>query len=87
MGKSFFVKTNCTGCYNVIYNGQALALYKQADEILRLKPGNIRLDFSKESADETKKILELFINRFRYNRMLSGELTDYTTGHFKRGVE
>jgi putative protease len=87
LGKSFYVQTNCDACYNIIYNGQALALHKQAEEIFRLKPRNIRLDFTKETKNEMKQVLKIFVDRFRYNRMNPDELQDYTTGHFKRGVD
>lgn len=87
LGKKFFVSTNCSGCYNIIYNGQALALHKQVEEILGLNPENIRLDFSRESTADMRKILTVFIERFRYSRMDTQEIPDYTTGHFKRGVE
>jgi putative protease len=87
LGKKFFVQTNCNGCYNIIYNGQPLSLLKQETEIQSLYPQNIRLDFSKESAEEMKQVVILFIERYRYGKKNSLELSDYTTGHFKRGVE
>jgi putative protease len=87
LGKKFFVQTNCTGCYNVIYNGQALSLHKQEDEIARLNPENIRLDFTMESAGEMDQVLRLFIDRYVNKRKTADILTEYTTGHFKRGVE
>lgn len=87
LGKSFFVQTNCDDCYNVIYNGQALALHKQADEILSLSPKKIRLDFTMENSEQMQRVLKLFVDRFFYGRKNDEELSDYTTGHFKRGVE
>ncbi len=87
MGKEFFVKANCEGCYNVIYNGQPLSLHQQVKELQKLKPRGIRLDFTKESKEQTKKIIEVFIDEYCYNRKSLIELNDYTTGHFKRGVE
>jgi putative protease len=86
LDKSFYVKTSCTGCYNTIYNGQPLALYKQAEDIIKLKPRAIRIDFTKESYEEAKRILQLFSDRFYHGKMNVEELTDYTTGHFKRGI-
>ena len=87
LGKSFFVSANCSGCYNIIYNGQALALHKQVQEIKNLKPRNIRLDFTKESAEQTKQVVVEFINSYYYGISNANEINDYTTGHFKRGVE
>lgn len=85
--KSFYVKTSCNGCYNTIYNGQPLALYKQAEDILKLNPKAIRLDFTKEVYEETRRIIQLFYERFCLGKQGAEELSDYTTGHFKRGVE
>ncbi len=85
--KSFYVQTNCRDCYNIIYNGQTLALHKQAEEISILKPRNIRMDFTKETSTQTEQIIKVFVDRFFYDKKIVGELSDYTTGHFKRGVE
>ncbi|HWT73694.1 MAG TPA: DUF3656 domain-containing protein [Mobilitalea sp.] len=87
IGKTFFVRTNCRSCNNVIYNGQALALHKQAQEILDLKPASLRLDFTRESALQMQSILDIFIKRFIYDKTDTKEPGDYTTGHYKRGVE
>lgn len=87
MGKKFFVQTNCNGCYNTIYNGQRLSLLKYADEISVLKPMNIRLDFTIENGEEAKKVLKAFISTFLYDKNPGVEIDDYSTIHFKRGVE
>lgn len=86
LDKKFFAKAFCRDCYNVIYNGQPLALHKQADEITALKVKNIRLDFCIESDEQVKKILNIFINRYRYGNAVEDSIDDYTTGHYKRGV-
>ena len=54
-GKKFAVKNYCKYCYNVIYNPIPLMLLHQAEEIRRLCPAEIRLDFVTESAKEMKK--------------------------------
>jgi len=87
LGKNFYVQANCNGCYNIIYNGQTLSLLKQETEIRGLIPKNIRLDFSKETPEEMKLVITAFVNTYRYGKKPVVELTDYTTGHFKRGVE
>jgi putative protease len=86
LGKKFLVQTNCSGCYNTIYNGQPLALHKLDAEIKMLKPDNIRLDFSFESGKQTEQIIASFVNAFRYGIKNMEVLKDYTTGHFKRGA-
>lgn len=85
--KKFYVQTNCTGCYNIIYNGQALSLLKQEPEVRALHPGNIRLDFTMETIDEMKQVINTFMDSYLHGRKQSLELSDYTTGHFKRGIE
>lgn len=87
LGKSFFVQANCDGCYNIIYNGQALSLLKYSQEVKDLKPRNIRLDFTFETAGEVQKILSAFISEFYQKDKGLTLISDYTTGHFKRGVE
>ncbi len=87
LDKSFYVKTNCTGCYNTIYNGQPLALYKQAEDIIKLNPKAVRVDFTNESSEEAVRILQLFSDQFYHGKKNVEELTGYTTGHFKRGIE
>jgi putative protease len=87
LGKSFFVLANCRGCYNIIYNSQPLSLLKQEEDIRRLHPKGLRLDFTQEGKEEIKKVLAAYIDVFCYGRKSSAELTDYTTGHFKRGIE
>lgn len=87
MDRKFFVQTNCSSCYNIIYNGQPLALHKQESEITGLKPAGIRLDFSLETPQQMERILRVFVDTYRYGRKDETGLSDYTTGHFKRGVE
>lgn len=86
LDKEFFVKAYCKGCYNIIYNGQPLALHKQDEEIKALKPANIRLDFSLESDVQMRKLLNIFINSYCYGRDVDEAMENYTTGHFKRGI-
>jgi putative protease len=87
LGKSFLVQANCNGCYNTIYNGQPLSLLKYKQEINDLNPRNIRLDFTFESAQEVKNILSAYVSEFCGKNKTVTEIQDYTTGHFKRGVE
>lgn len=86
LGKKFFVSTNCSSCYNIIYNGQPQALHKQWKEVLSLKPKNIRLDFTLEDKGRTEEILRTFIQIYKYGEeaFVPG---DFTRGHFRRGVE
>ncbi len=87
LGKSFLVQANCKGCYNIIYNGQVLSLLKYNCEIIGMKPRNIRLDFTFETAEEMQRVLSAFVAEFFQKEKAMTEILDYTTGHFKRGVE
>lgn len=85
--KNFYVKNYCKYCYNVIYNGQPISLLKNVDEISKLQPKNIRLNFTIENERETIEIIKEFVNVYKYNKNTSFEVKDYTRGHFKRGIE
>lgn len=87
LGKKFYVKSICSSCCNIIYNGQRLSLMGQAEKVLDLKPYGIRLDFTFEDAGEVKKVLSAFIDKFIYGREVSMDIDNITTGHFRRGVE
>jgi putative protease len=87
LGKKFLVQANCRGCYNIIYNGQALSLLKQDKEIMSLQPKNLRLDFTMETPEMMKQIVTAFVDTYYYGKSNSIQLSEYTTGHFKRGVE
>ena len=86
-GKSLPMYNHCTFCYNVICNPSPLSLLGCAEQIRELAPAALRLDFTRESPEEIRRIAESFV------RGLSGEgegkepVEDYTRGHFRRGVE
>lgn len=82
--KVFPVYHDCLSCYNVIYNSVPLSLHRMFQD--RMSPVCCRLDFTVENSEETVKI----INYFR--QLASGEYREpvyeqYTTGHYKRGVD
>ncbi len=76
-GTYFPVETNCTHCYNIIYNSVPYSLLAQKNELTGAGADVWRYDFTTESREECRRILE------------SADLprNRYTTGHFKRGVE
>lgn len=84
-GKQFPVLRNCESCYNVIYNSVPLSLHGMFTAI----PEGIsafRLDFTTEDHGEV-------MDRIRYfSQLMEGNYqnplySDFTTGHYKRGVE
>lgn len=82
----FAVRPVCKECYNVIYNSQPLSLLNQRKTVADLKPASIRLNFTLEDGIQTKKVLESFEMNYCKNVPVE-DLSDFTRGHFKRGVE
>lgn len=87
MGKELPVKNHCTFCYNTIYNTAPLSLLGQEPLIKRLSPGSIRLQFTIETPEETGRILEAYTDCFIRENQVKEPVTEFTRGHFKRGVE
>lgn len=85
--KKFRVTRNCRDCYNTIYNSQCLSLLTNADEINNLNTANIRLNFTFESKEESKRIMQAFIDAFLFEKKQVDVNNDITRGHFKRGVD
>lgn len=82
--KDFHVTTNCTQCYNIIYNAVPLSLHEKVSN--KQVNGAMRLQFTVETEKETKSILKY------WKALLQGEkqqppYAEYTLGHEKRGVE
>ena len=82
VGKKLPVVQNCLECYNLIYNPECLSLLDGTDALEKLQPQAIRLDFTFETKEETKRILK---SATGYGEPVTGP--GYTRGHFKRGVE
>lgn len=86
-GNPFYGRNFCSCCYNVIYNGKPLHLLDHVSDIEKLGVKDIRLDFTMESAVETKKILDCYVKQALYKEKTADCVEDYTKGHFKRGIE
>lgn len=87
-GKMFPVRSQCEDCYNIIYNISPLALFHHMGEARSLRLEGARLSFTVESPGEVEDIFAY------YRQAAAGALdkdrkyiSDYTNGHFKRGVE
>lgn len=94
--KQFPVYTDCHCCYNIIYNSVPLSLHrmvagngqllkKARDGRERCFPGNFRLDFTVESREESLRVIRYFHDLHKGFR--EPFYKEYTTGHYKRGVE
>lgn len=81
IGKTFKAITDIY-CRSHIYNSSILNLIGNLHELDALNIDSYRLDFIDESYEETKAVLQSLSSR-----KLDGDFTNYTRGHFKRGVE
>lgn len=89
----FTVTQNCIHCYNILYNTVPLSLHGHLDAVLEKRKYNrLRLDFSIESAAQTKAVLSYYLSRM--TKVLHKEMPsevfpykEFTNGHYKRGVE
>ena len=79
--KVFTSKSNCRLCYSELYNCVPMALHKCLKE-MRHSIDAYRIDFTIEDSKMTEKVLDFY---FGYTE--EAEFGEYTTGHFKRGVE
>ena len=83
-GKEFPVYHDCRHCYNIVYNSVPLSLHRAFSEELQ-EALHCRLDFTLETAKECLKVTEYFQKiSVQYEEPFYSE---YTTGHYKRGVE
>ena len=85
--KKFAVKNYCNCCYNVTYNSSPLVLLNQKDEIERLAPLCLRMDFTLEDKNEVSQMIDLYTRAFLCGEEIDISQMDYTRGHFKRGVK
>ena len=83
---SFKVQTNCNYCYNVIYNSVPLSLHQNMDTSVELEGLGIRLDFTTESAKETKQIVDSYVKYMDTAKADFSYIKEYTTGHYKKGA-
>lgn len=73
---AFPVMINCRHCYNVIYNSVPYSLHRKNRELSGIDVSAWRYDFTTET-------------KMQVDTVLSGHgfpFSEYTTGHFKRGV-
>ena len=73
----------------MIYNSYPVLLFSNLSELEKAGISRFRLDFTFESAKESRKVLELlddFVRKggCKYPQEWEGR---YTNGHYKRGVE
>ena len=86
MKKEFTVKNFCKYCYNIIYNSSPTFLIDQLDEVKKLNPKALRLNFTIENREQTKEILKMYADACKQKNEMSSKL-EFTRGHFKRGIK
>ena len=79
--KVFLSKSNCMLCYSEIFNCVPLSLHKYLKD-MRYPVNAYRIDFTLEDSKMTKIVMDLYFKSGK-----DCDLGEYTTGHFKRGVE
>lgn len=88
--KTFYVKNYCDTCYNIIYNTAPLVLLDHLDQIRNTGIDLVRLEFTLESGDETRRVMRLLDDALQKKRECppASELfEEFTRGHFKRGIK
>ncbi|MBQ0026979.1 MAG: U32 family peptidase [Lachnospiraceae bacterium] len=81
-GKSEKVYINCCHCYNEIFNAIPTSLHKKYDELIKKGFRNFRLDFTIESADECKRVMDYYFNGDSVN----SPVDEFTSGHIDKGA-
>lgn len=87
LGKRLPVRNHCRFCYNTIYNTSPLSLLGMEAMTARLRPSVIRMQFTIESEAEVKALLHAYVGSFYHGQTVKNPMTDFTRGHFKRGIE
>lgn len=75
-GFEFFVKANCSACYNTVYNTKYTSLLGVMDQVKQLNVSSYRFSFTDEKAEEISNLLDGL-----------KDPKDFTRGHFIRGVQ
>ncbi|MCR5337375.1 MAG: U32 family peptidase [Lachnospiraceae bacterium] len=87
--KRFPVILHCDRCENTIYNTVPLSLHRDMDKVQKLLSQGIRalqISFTVESGAQTQEILSFFLDS-EAKGTVPRSLSDFTRGHFLKGVE
>ena len=85
--KKLRVCLHCDRCENTIYNAVPLSLHKEMQEILRMPLEAVLLRFTEETAGQMQRIYEMYASLCRGEKDLQPAITEFTKGHFLKGVE
>lgn len=85
MNNYMWIATNCRYCYNSIYNSVPLYLGNDLKDFLHMNINHFSIRFTMENEKETKDILDRVEDALK-GKESSNTKTDFTRGHFRRGV-
>ena len=85
--KKLRVCLHCDRCENTIYNAVPLSLHKEMPEILRMPMEGVLLRFTEETAGQMQKVYEMYADLCRGENGVQPVITEFTKGHFLKGVE
>ena len=80
------VKTHCDFCYNTILNSKPLSVIGMLKDIKKIAPETLRLWFTTENAREVKAVIRKYFDYFIKGLDVEN-VSDFTRGHLKRGIE
>lgn len=83
----FRTKTVCDFCYNVIYNSIPTGFLQEEEKIKNFGIKNLRISLTTEGKQQSKEVLELFLGVYKNKKAVPKNVSEFTKGHFKRGVE
>lgn len=83
---NFYVENRCEDCYNVIYNPVPLCLFDEKAALEEIHPSRLRLQFSVEDRQATRRVLQEFRHVFLEGGRDVSKKGNFTRGHFRRGV-
>ncbi len=78
----FYISSECGYCYDIVYNGQPTNML---DKIENVDFENILLDFTIETAKETKKIIEIALKAAKHEQITLED--KFTRGHHLKSVD
>ena len=84
--EKFFARNYCDLCYNVIYTENPINLRQEWDRVNELYPKMRRIQFTLEDKEQTETVLNTFFLTDEKTVARGKEDTDFTTGHFNRGI-
>lgn len=73
-GNCFCAVSQCSQCYSVIYNGNATSM---TDKMSEISFANLLIDFTTESADQVRQVLEQISKKTRLDAMSASDRAEH----------